>query len=113
MFWLTARCLAGLGDEVDDLLRFGVVTGDWLLGQDAFDVVALDDFADDFQLYVGRHGDVDHFDVRIVQQLAVVVVGVGQLVAGGHFFGALQRLRADGDRVEARVPVGHQMECRP
>ena len=101
---------AGALAQADDLARLGVIHAQRLLGQDSADVLlSLDDLSDDVDLRVRRHGDVDHLDLRIVQQLFVRVVRLADVVPLGHRAGTLRIPRGDRHRIETSIAVRHQV----
>jgi hypothetical protein len=66
---------AGVVAQPDDFDRLRVINSKRLLSEDAFDMASLFDSGfHNIDLNVRRDGDVDDFDLRISEQLFVVVV---------------------------------------
>ena len=68
-------------------------------------VRSIVDIAHNFDLHVGRHGDINDFDSGIRQQFTIVRVDVWDGVATRHRFGLLASSRGDCNRVESRLPA--------
>ena len=81
-----------------------------LLRQDAPDATRMvEDAADHVRLLVGRHGDIDHLDRRVVEHLLQGPIDLRDSPQRGHFLRGLDRPRRDPDHAEPGVGVGHQV----
>ena len=93
-----------------DALRLRVVRGQRFLGEDASNAAAaFEHRLDHGGLHIGRHRDIDDLDSRVVEQAAVIVVGLRNRVAGGDLRGCLVSPGGDRDRVQARSSIGDEM----
>ncbi len=76
---------------------FRVVHPQRLLSEDSFEGVTGASGFDQAELRIGRHGNIQHFDGRVCEQLFAVVVNLGNVVALSDLRGALVIARGDGD----------------
>jgi len=86
------------------------LAGQRFLGEDASDTTtSCEHLLDHAGLHIGRHRDIDDLNSRVVEQAAVVVVGLRNRVTGGNLRDGLVSPGSDRDRVQACGSVGHEM----
>ena len=100
---------AGLFAGLDGGDSLGVIRADRLLREDAFGRAACAGGLDDFELVVRRHGEVEHLDRLVIEQLFDRVVNGWDVVLLGALGCVGLCAGGDGDRVEAGLSVGDQV----
>src|SRR5207247_8206116 len=95
--------------EFDALAGLGDAQGERLLREDALEVPMLDRFTDDGRLRVRRDGNVEHFHLRVGEQVGDRRVDGRNRVAFRGRAGIGRGATGDGDRVEPRLPGRDQV----
>ena len=95
---------AGLFAGFDCLDCLGVLSAEWFLREDTLDDATIAGCLDDLELVVGRHGDVEHLDGFVVQQLIDGFVHGGDAVLFSTFGGVVSGAGGDGDREASALP---------
>ncbi len=72
----------------------------------------LNDVSDNVELKVGRDGNIDDFHRRIGEQFEIVRIDVRYPMSRGNRLGLLAPPRSNCDRIESRVPIGHEVAVR-
>jgi hypothetical protein len=69
----------------------------------------LHGLSDESRLDIGRHGDVEDFDIRIREKLCKVTMDPWNLMLLGDGPGGFLTSGSDGHRIESRLPVRNEM----
>ena len=110
MFWLTARTTPAAAHRSTHSRACAHRHRQRLLRQNASDMVVVPDrLADQSRLRVRRHGDVEHLNVGVGQQVGVGGVDARDVVHFGGGASVVGVARGDGDGVEAGLAVGDEM----
>ena len=99
----------GLFADLDRGDGLGVIRAQRFLCEDALGGAASAGGLDDGELIVGRHGDVEHLDRCVVEQLLDRVVHGRDAVLRCALGGVVAGAGSDGDWVETGLTVGNQV----
>src|SRR5262249_18751500 len=83
--------------------------GQRLLREDALDVPVLAGGVDERRLSIRWDGDVDHLDLGVAKKLVIHGIDLLQAVLRGDGAGGFGVARGDGNWVESRLTISHQM----
>ena len=109
MFWLTDRILPAAAASSRSCTRLVERERERFLREDALDVRLLKRLADQSGLLVGRKGEVEHLDGRVLDQRFRRVVDGGNAPALGHLRGMLLVREAIATTGKPARRIGRQM----
>ena len=87
----------------------GITECERFLGENAFHGAACAGGEDQSRLVLRRNSDVQHLDGRVSDQFLIGVVNAGNRMTGRHLSRFFPAAGGDGDRVESRAAITHEM----